>query len=750
MAPPESQPRARRLLRLVTGVPFLVTVAVVAVLAVGYALAGFFLAPRLIASYVPRYAQEQLKRRAEIGEVRVNPLLFKLEIRDFRLQEADGRPLLGFDRLFVDFQLASLFRWAWTFAEVQLEGPRVDVILSADGRLNLAELADTFPQDEPAARPEPEAPRRMLLQHAVVSRGVVSFTDLSGSSPQTASLDPIDIELRDITTVPERPGPYAISATLAGGGVVGWDGEVSLVPLSSTGRLELRGFPLATAWRFVQDDIALAEPAGRLDADFTYQFAYRDRATTLKIDGLDVSVAGLSLTARGERTPLLSLERIGLTGGRGDVAGRELAVSEISLGGGRLAATMARDGTVNWQRLASSPAADAADRGAGPSTAPDAPPWRLTIGKVRLDELALSFVDQSRAAPLGVDVADLTVDLSARLESGPAGLAGTVDDLGVKLARVAVSEAAVARTPLVSLDQITVDGGRIDLAGRHLAVSRVGVTGGLTTVVRAADGSLPLLALLSSADQATTAPLLTAARAAATTATTARPFTVAVDKLELADHRLAVADRSVTPAVELDIDGIKVSLRDMRSDGKKPFPFDATFRVKQGGSFTARGQVAPDGRAASATLNLAGLNLIPFQPYVASTAAVIVRSGDVSTSGRLAYRSRRDGVAVTYTGAADVDRVIVVETATGEPLLAWTLLHAATIRFGLAPNRLQIDEVRLAGLDGRLVISKDKTINVAAVMKAAGGPADTPPPPRPAAEGPRPPAAAFPVAVERV
>ena len=146
MADPETRPWATRLLQLVTGVRFVVIAAVVVILALAYTLAGFFLAPRLIASYVPRYAQEQLQRRAEIGEVRVNPLLFKLEIKDFRLQEPDGRPLLSFDRLFVDFQLSSLFRWAWTFAEIQLEGPRLDVSLAPDGRLNLAELAPQMEQ----------------------------------------------------------------------------------------------------------------------------------------------------------------------------------------------------------------------------------------------------------------------------------------------------------------------------------------------------------------------------------------------------------------------------------------------------------------------------------------------------------------------------------------------------------------------------------------------------------------------------
>src|SRR2546425_5894861 len=168
-----------RLRVLFTRRSVVVTLAVLAVLFLVYTLAGFFLVPRLVAAYVPRYAQEQLGRRAEIGEVRVNPLLFKVDIRQFRLQEADGRPLLGFDRLFVDFELMrSIFRAAWTFAEIRLESPRVDAVIAADGRMNIAELLDALPKGEPAK--QPTAPPRLLVQHAVVQDGVGSLTDLYG------------------------------------------------------------------------------------------------------------------------------------------------------------------------------------------------------------------------------------------------------------------------------------------------------------------------------------------------------------------------------------------------------------------------------------------------------------------------------------------------------------------------------------------------------------------------------------------
>ena len=159
----------------------------------------------------------------------------------------------------------------------------LDIVLNAQSlttpaMLNLADLLDSMPRGEPVEPAPPPATPRVLLQHAVVRRGLVSFTDLSGRTPQTVALEPIDVELHNITTIPERRGPYAIAATLAGGGVVGWEGEVSLVPLRSAGRFGILGFPLATAWRFVQDEVALAEPAGRVDADVRYRFARQDGA----------------------------------------------------------------------------------------------------------------------------------------------------------------------------------------------------------------------------------------------------------------------------------------------------------------------------------------------------------------------------------------------------------------------------------------------------------------------------------------
>jgi len=163
-------------------------------------------------------------------------------------------------------------------------------------------------------------------------------------------------------------------------------------------------------------------------------------------------------------------------------------------------------------------------------------------------------------------------------------------------------------------------------------------------------------------------------------------------------------------------------------------------------------QQTDSGRAADATLKLTRLALTPAQPYVSRSAAVKLRSGDMSAAGRLTYRARADGPAVTYTGSADIERVAVMEAEITDPVVAWNSLHAETIRFGLRPDRLEIGEIRVSNLDGRLVIFQDKTINVAQLLKrpATLPDAATEPNAQPLNGGGSAPGPPFPVTIDRV
>src|SRR5712664_3559011 len=70
--------------------------AVVALLVALYALAGFVLAPRILRSALMEDIPKTVDATPTVGEIRVNPFLFQLEIKDFSLAARSGEKLLGF------------------------------------------------------------------------------------------------------------------------------------------------------------------------------------------------------------------------------------------------------------------------------------------------------------------------------------------------------------------------------------------------------------------------------------------------------------------------------------------------------------------------------------------------------------------------------------------------------------------------------------------------------------------------------
>ena len=190
-----------RLKRILRSKRFLIPVG----LLIAYTLAGFFLVPYLVRHYVPRVLDETLHRPAAIGEVRFNPFVYTFEANDFSLTEPDGTPIAGFKRLFVDFELKSLFNWAWTFRTVTVEAPLVNAVVAPDGVLNLARLVPPAPA---ARRPrrKPGEPPRLIFEEVTIEQGEVDFTDRRQAEPAQVAFKPLHLDIRNLTTLPHQEG----------------------------------------------------------------------------------------------------------------------------------------------------------------------------------------------------------------------------------------------------------------------------------------------------------------------------------------------------------------------------------------------------------------------------------------------------------------------------------------------------------------------------------------------------------------
>ena len=140
------------------------TLGIAAALLGIYAAAGYLLVPRLIERSLPSHVQENLGAQATVGKVRFDPFLSKLEVEQFQLSTQSGQPIVAFDRLLVDFDLASIWNWAWTFGAIVVDGFKLNAEVDKDGRLNLAELADHWSARNPKPKESDDKAPRVIVR----------------------------------------------------------------------------------------------------------------------------------------------------------------------------------------------------------------------------------------------------------------------------------------------------------------------------------------------------------------------------------------------------------------------------------------------------------------------------------------------------------------------------------------------------------------------------------------------------------
>ncbi|MCU0561421.1 MAG: DUF748 domain-containing protein [Desulfobacterales bacterium] len=715
-----------RLKRILRSKIFIVAVAAVLV----YTLAGFFLLPYLVRHYVPKTVQAELRKQAAIGEVRFNPYTFEFEANDFRLEEPGGQPIAGFKRLFVDFELKSILNRAWTFREVGIEAPLVNALLAADGSLNLAELAPA--SAAPAARKEEGPPPRLIIEQVWIDQGRVDFTDRRQSQPAAVTLAPLNLKIENLTTLPDQKGPKTITAKSGDGESLSWTGQVSLNPLATQGNLKLENIRAATLWKFIRDEVNLEPPLGTLNLTTDYTLDLGGPEPQVAISQLAAALNGVALRLAGAEAAFLELPEVKISEAAFDLGERQAGIGRLTVSGGRARLAVDEDGTLNLERIVKAPAAPPAAAASAPG-ASASKPWRVRLAAFALDRFALDYRDASRSPGLAAGIDAIAVGLKASAEAGGAATQAVVDQIAVSLSGLRAGLAGTTE-PAVRVDKVALTGGAYDLAPNTLTVEKLSVEGGALDLKREADGSINLAVLAAPPEKGAIA------REATEAAAEGHPFRFLINTVAVAGLGAAFSDLSVKPEEPLlNLEEIAAVLTHV--DGTSPMKFEAGLTIREGGQVKASGTMDPSLPSVDAEVLVGELALKAFQPYIGQAAAVVLTSGAFSTRGSLRHGIKASGAETLYQGGFRIDNLRLVEPGAKETLVGWRTVQTDQLKLQLAPNGLEIGDLRVVQPSGKFIIEKDGSLNLANVIKP--GPEPKQPAPADAADP-------FPFRVRRV
>ncbi len=391
-----------------------------------YAWFGFQIAPKIVRSQAIKFVHKTYGRELKIGQVRVQPFWLQLEIRDLSFPDADGKPMLSFQRFFADFELSSIWHRAYVFKELSLEAPGIRTVVRPNGVVNLADLSPKTTEPPPPPDAKKSGLPSLWIQLLAVSNGNLGYQDLSRRVPYTNDFHPVAFTLRDFKTTPQGGG-FSLSAESEAKERFDWKGRFQLAPvIGSQGDFTIAALQAPGVAKFLGDALPFGLSSGLIDMNGSYQVSLGEKLD-LKLQLAKLGMTGLALRAHGVDADWIEVPGIELANVA--VAMPENTVKIDSLGVQNLKAQcwLNPDRTVNLMQLFA-PAPNTTPVDTMPSAAkaakPSGPqnPWALSVAKVDVLAANIALEDRMQApvkkfavTPVNLHVENASLDLAKPL-----------------------------------------------------------------------------------------------------------------------------------------------------------------------------------------------------------------------------------------------------------------------------------------------------------------------------------------------
>ncbi len=476
-----------------------------------YTLGGFFLAPWWLERTAVKKVDD-LGRSLTVGDVKVNPFLLTIQVLDSTMHDTDGELLISYDEYFWDFQLSSLFRWAWTFREIRLNGFYLNLERFRPGEDRIGQFTDAFPKDSSEGARDSDQPERLpriIIQKLQLENGRLELTDHVGDKEFKAEYGPISVMVHDLSTLPDQSGRQQVSISTQAGGTISWSGNLQISPLRSQGSLTMNGKGLEAAHRYL--DLFLPFTTSGEDVEVTFDYKLEKDHT----DPLQVSVENFAARASDIRIALpdsseeiITLPSVELSGGSLHWPEQTVKLDSLKVTRPVLKLLRMQDGHLNLEAMRLS-GTDQKENGQDVAKQEPSRPWRFELGDFSIEDGSLSFRDLVTGPEAEVEVQGFSLTISAisnqenvvfptrsafdLVSGGSVLFEGTVGALPQPSANgelnVSKLQVNVGQPWLSDLAQVVIDSGSVSLDGQlvhnpaepaiyngSLSVSNLGLT----------------------------------------------------------------------------------------------------------------------------------------------------------------------------------------------------------------------------------------------------------------------------------
>lgn len=392
-----------------------------------YSVLGFFAVSAIIKTKLVDLIEKDLGREVRIQSVFFNPYAFSLRIRQFEMRDTDRVKLAAFDDFYINFQLSSLFRWAWTFREIRLDNSyvfyeRFDAVDSRISRM-LADVAKNKPSQDEQVDEEGGGLPRLLIHELTLNGGAAEIKDSVPPTPVAINLGPIDIKIKKLNTLPDQYGKQLVAIDLPDDARLQWQGNLSLTPLDSQGQMTLTNANMDIVTAYLKAILPLESLQARLSSQLNYHVRFNDNGElALDVDNLNVALDKVAISGLSPSTEFFALKQLALEGGELHYPEQTVEFSRLSITEPKAIIWRKQNGTLSVNDLVPTVETQASTSAETQEVASEAVesksnqpprPWQIVLNELFLTQGALNFIDSSTKPVAQIGIKDLSVKASA-------------------------------------------------------------------------------------------------------------------------------------------------------------------------------------------------------------------------------------------------------------------------------------------------------------------------------------------------
>jgi uncharacterized protein involved in outer membrane biogenesis len=748
----------------------------VAVCIAAFTLLAVFVLPPLARPLIEKNMSKVLHREVTIKGLAFNPYRLSVRARNLSVKDRPGpEPLFSCGEIYINLEVASLFKRAPVLSEIRLTRPYVRIVRFKDGSYNFSDLIEKKGPETP--------PMRFSISNIQIKDGGLDFLD----EPEATKHEVRELELSipflsNISYYTRRYVQPNFSAKING---TPYTLHGKTRPFSGTHEtyfdVAFTNLDLPRYLAYAPHKLGFKMPSGQMDARLSLSFSEpQGRQPAITLEGI-ISLKQIALDDT-HNDAVLRLPRLDLSIASAEPLLKKFHLAEISLQAPVLGLSRNKYGLLNVEQMLPG---KTAEKGQPKEETADAPlvqvdALTLTGGRITFQdsapstpfrtalypvELKMSHFDTAGNAKASLNLSALTeageeITLDSELSLDPLSAEGAFGLKSLALGKYAPyyrervlfdlvdgrldlatryrysmtkKEPALTLSGLaaslhtlrlkkrgekddfLNIPAIEVKGGTIDLGKREISIGQIVTDNGRIRVRRDQSGQVNLLGLLAPPAKVAAPP---AAPRAEPVKTAESDWIVILRQVSADGYGVTWEDLGPAQPVTINVAHLKLTGENISTAKKSRGKASLSMMLNGKGVVSASGIIGIDPLSAGLSVNLKNIDIGPFQPYFTDRVRLTVTGGDISTSGKLSIALNREKkLQAGFAGEIFVNRFASVDKDAAEAFLKWDSLALTGMNVAYNPTQVGIEGVSLTGFYARVLVNPDGTLNLSHIFQ---------------------------------